>query len=118
MEALDGPGRLAEFTAAYAKLLDQFVARTPRLVLLSPLPFEPPALASVPDLSPRNEDVKLYTDAIRRLAQERHAIFVDLFTPLTARAGRSRQPRLTDNGIHLNEHGQRVVAELIARQPA
>ena len=116
MEALDGPGRLGEFTAAYAKLLDQFAARTPRLVLVSPLPFEPPALSSVPDLSARNEDVKLYTDAIRRLAHDRHAIFVDLLTPLNAPARQRREPRLTDNGIHLNERGQQVVAGLIARQ--
>src|SRR4030095_14860974 len=38
IEALDGPGRLTEFTAAYHRLLDQLATRTRRLVLISPMP--------------------------------------------------------------------------------
>ena len=51
-----------------------------------------------------------YTEAMRRVAAARGVVFVDLFTP-TRRlmACRSGQP-LTINGIHLNEHGDRVVA--------
>jgi glucose/arabinose dehydrogenase/mono/diheme cytochrome c family protein len=51
---------------------------------------------------------------VRKLAQERGAVFVDLFTPLAARV--KSAPALTDNGIHLNARGLREVASLIARE--
>ena len=114
MESLDGPGRLTEFTAAYHRLLDQFATRTRRLVLLSPMPFEKPLPSHAPDLTQRNPDVAIYTAAIRKIAQQREAIFVDLFQPLLARLSPSQ--RLTDDGIHLTSTGLREVAQIIANQ--
>ncbi len=112
VESFDGPGRLAEFTSAYHRLLDQFASRTPRLVLISPIPFEKPVASHAPDLTRRNADVAAYTEAIRRMARQRGALFVDLFTPLSQRPAGS--PRLTDNGQHLSAEGLRVTAELTA----
>jgi len=114
MEALDGPGRLTEFTTAYHRLLDQFAARTRRVVLVSPIPFEKPLAPNAPDLTRRNADVAAYAKAIRELAQQRGAVFVDLYTPLAKRD--ANDPRLTENGIHLTEAGQSEVAAIIARQ--
>ena len=113
MEALDGVGRLAQFTSAYHRLLDQFAARTRRLVLVSPLPFEKPLASHAPDLTQRNGEVEAYANAIREIARQRGAVFVDLFAPL-----KSRPPsqRLTGDGIHLTESGLREVAQLIAQQ--
>jgi hypothetical protein len=85
MEALDGPGRLTEFTAAYHRLLDQFAVRTRRLVLVSPIPFEKPLASHAPDLTQRNGDVAAYANAVRDLAKQRSAIFVDLFGTLSKR---------------------------------
>jgi putative membrane-bound dehydrogenase-like protein len=113
MEALDGVKRLPEFIAAYHRLLDQLAARTRRLVLVSPMPFEKPLASHAPDLTRRNADVSAYANAVRDLAKQRGAVFVDLFEPLSARAS---SKRLTEDGIHLTESGLREVAALIVRQ--
>ncbi|WP_038170779.1 PVC-type heme-binding CxxCH protein [Verrucomicrobium sp. BvORR106] len=114
VESFDGKGRIPEFVSAYHRLIDQFASRTPRLVLISPIPFEKPASPQAPDLTKRNEDVAAYAKAIQDVARHRGAIYVDLFTPLSQRAAGS--PRLTDNGLHLNAEGLRTVAKLIATQ--
>lgn len=111
MEALDGKARLAEFTSAYHRLLDQFATQTAKLVLLSPMPFEKPEAPFAPDLRMRNEDVASYTKAIRDIAEQRNAIFVDLYSPLL-----KNRERLTRNGIHLHEAGLATVARTIGKQ--
>ena len=112
MESFDGVKRLAEFKSAYHRLLDQFSAQTQRLVLVSPMPFERPTASHAPDITQRNADVKAYAEAVREVAKQRGAVFVDLFTPLSARKGE----RLTDDGLHLNAVGLRVVAREITQQ--
>lgn len=112
LEALDGPARLPEFVAAYHRLLDQFAARTRRMVLVSPMPFERPLASHAPDLTERNRDVAAYVEAIRRLARERGAVFIDLFTPV---AQRNPRTRLTDDGIHLTESGVREISAILGR---
>ena len=114
MEAFDGPDRLPEFSSAYHRLLDQFVARTPRLVLISPMPFEKPTAPDAPDLTERNDDAAAYTKAVADVAKHRNAVFIDLFTPLSQRDAKA--PRLTRDGIHLTDEGLQVVAEIIAKQ--
>jgi putative membrane-bound dehydrogenase-like protein len=113
MEALDGVARLPEFMAAYHRLLDQFAMRTRRLVLVSPMPFERPLASHAPDLTARNGDVAAYANAVRDLAKQRGAVFVDLFGPIALRKSGAR---LTEDGIHLTEPGLREVAGIIARQ--
>ncbi len=115
VESFDGPARIPEFVSAYHRLLDQFATRTPRLVLLSPIPFEKtPSHPHAPDLTQRNEVVASYSKAVAEVAKHRHAVFVDLFTPLSQRPADAAP--LTDNGLHLNAHGLQVVAELITNQ--
>ena len=111
MEALDGIRKLPQFIAAYHRLLDQFAAVSPRHILISPIPFEKPRSPHAPDLAQRNREAQAYAEAIRVIAQQRSAIFVDLFTPLS-----SRQTRLTQNGVHLTDEGLKTVASLIANQ--
>ena len=113
MEALDGVQRLPEFIAAYHRLLDQFATRTRRLVLVSPMPFEKPLASHAPDLTQRNGDVAAYANAVRDLARQRGAVFVDLVAPLALRKSATR---LTEDGVHPTEGGLREVAGLIARQ--
>jgi putative heme-binding domain-containing protein len=113
-EALDDARGTDQFAAAYGKLLDEFRKTTPRLVVIAPPPFEKPPGKWVPDNTRRNPRVKANALAARRLAAERGAVFVDLFTPLAARA--DREPRLTEDGLHFTPQGQRVVAEWIARE--
>ncbi len=114
IESLDGTDKLPRFIADYHRLLDRFAAVTPRLVLISPMPFEKPLSSHAPDLTERNDDVKAYSDAIADIARLREAVFVDIFTPLSARPAGSA--RLTDNGMHLTDEGLQVVSKLIAGQ--
>jgi lysophospholipase L1-like esterase len=84
----------------------------PRLALISPIAHEQlPHLVHV-DVVARNQDLERYTAAMRAVAAREKVAFVDLFTPSLAAMQRARAP-LTDNGIHLNEAGDAVVAELI-----
>ncbi len=112
-ESFDGVKRLAEFKSAYHRLLDQFSGQTARFVLVSPMPFEWATASHAPDLMKRNADVKAYAEAVREVAKQRGAVFVDLFTPLSVPA---TKPRFTDDGLHLNALGLRVVAQMIAQQ--
>lgn len=105
VEALDGTARVAEFTAAYHRLLDQ-VAAGRRLVLLTPMAFEDPTTPRAPRLAGRNADLAAYAAAVRTLAQQRGALCVDLSAP--------GQERLTDNGLHLTDAGMSVIARRIA----
>ncbi len=112
MESLDGLARLPEFTAACHRLLDEFAARTVRIVLVSPILFEKPASPTVPDLTPHNADVRAYADALRTIAKQRGLLFVDLCTALPAGAA----PARTDNGIHLTPAGLDAVAAAVTRE--
>lgn len=116
MEAFDGAAKLPQFASAYHRLLDQLAACTPRLVLLSPMPFEVPTAPNAPDLTQRNTEVAAYAKAVQDIAKQRGAVYVDLFTPLAERAKDKTAPRLTEDGIHLTSGGLRTVAELIASQ--
>ena len=112
-EALNGRDALPAFIAAYQKLLDDCAKQTPRVVLVTPPPFENGG-GLLPDLSARNIDLAAYVSAIRDLARQRKLPLVDLFTELGGES--HREPRLTDNGIQLTPRGQALVARAFARQ--
>ncbi len=112
-EALSGPGGLAGFLSDYQKLLDECARQTPRLVLVTPPPFEKGG-GCLPDLSARNSDLAEYAGAIRNLARQRNLPLVDLFAELGGRT--HREPRLTDDGLQLTPRGQAYLARAFARQ--
>src|SRR5262249_14303283 len=64
----------------------------------------------LPDPNAHNRVLTRYTEALRDLAVRRGAIFVSLFDGFKDRPA---DPRLTDNGIHLNAAGYRAAAELL-----
>ena len=113
MEALDGAAKLPEFVAAYHRLLDEFSARTVRLVLVAPMLFDKPPTTQMPDLTKRNDDVRAYAEAVRAIAKQRGTVFVEMID--------QEQPQVwlpgafTTDGIHLAEPGQAHVAGMIAR---
>ena len=124
-----GEAGLKNFKKNYTRLLDviQRVSPTVRFVLLGPVPHEslgPPWA----DPAKHNEQLQLYTQAIREIAQSRHAASPSLFyqttkkpalavfIPLTNLHASAPTAKLTDNGIHLNDHGYRALAELIEQQ--
>src|SRR5437660_895838 len=81
---------------AYETLLDEFQKRTQRIVLLSPTPFQKSS-PHFPDLTARNSDLKLYADAVRKLAEKRGLLFVDLMMPVLETP--PAHP-LTRDGVH------------------
>lgn len=121
MEALDGVAKLPEFVAAYHRLLDEFSARTVRIVLVSPMLFEKPQSPNVPDLTKRNDDVRAYAKAVGEIAKQRGAIFVDLVDAQKTIKPKKRihsiaaqtdeSVRLMDDGIHVTHLGTFAVAE-------
>lgn len=84
-----------------------------RLALISPLAHERlPRLAPYVDADARDRELARYTETMRQVAARRHVTFVDLFTPTKALMARAAEP-LTINGIHVNESGDRIVADLL-----
>lgn len=109
IESLEGKAGVEKFTAAYDALIQQFQQSTKRIVLVSPSPFGKGA-SRAPDLAARNDDLRLYVDAIRKLAAKHGCLFVDLTTKPMAEADRTR------DGLHLSREGHWIAATEIARQ--
>ena len=121
-ESFAGEAGLAKFKAD----LDTFIKETlkknysgkgpPRLVIFSPLAVEKLNDPNLPDAAMTNANLKLYAAAMAEVAKANKVPFVDLFSILqkyfNAPMGGERIP-LTFNGIHLTEHGDKVVAPLI-----
>lgn len=87
----------------------------PRLVLFSPIAFEDhksPNLPTGEAVTAANKNLALYAKAIGEVAQANGVHFVDLFTPLNVAYASAKKP-LTINGVHLNEDGNRKLAEAI-----
>lgn len=78
------------------------------LVVLSPTPVEANGRPGELDPAARNADLAAYASALRDLATERKAVFVDLLDPFAGKSG------FTVNGLHLNDAGNRLAARAIA----
>ncbi|HEY1601599.1 MAG TPA: PVC-type heme-binding CxxCH protein [Pirellulales bacterium] len=84
----------------------------PRLVLVSPMSHENLHRRTLPNGLKNNQNLKLYTEAMAKLAQQHGVVFVDLFTPTSSQMQGSKEP-WTINGVHLNSYGDGEVAKLI-----
>ena len=111
-ESFEGQEGLQSFEEQYRVHLSQLkhTHAGAKIVMLSPI-------ASEDASAERNADLQLYANAIQQLAKEFNAQYVDLFTP-TQKAYTASEPKLTDRGIHLNEAGNRLVAQVIANEMA
>jgi glucose/arabinose dehydrogenase len=81
----------------------------PRLVLFSPIAHEDLKNPHMTDGKKNNENIRLYTDAMAKLAKDAGVVFIDLFKPSKELYDTSPQP-LTINGIHLSDDGYRQLA--------
>lgn len=109
MESLAGEAGLPEFKVSYEKVLDQVSEVTPRIVLVTPVPFSDP-LGLGFDLEKRNTDLRKYADTIRQAATDRNLPIVDLFTHVTAAEATSDGTLLSGNG---HEAAAAVFAEAL-----
>ena len=104
-ESFAGEEGLTEFRAHYTDHLNQLSSLHPgaKIVMLSPIAIEGAT-------AERQAEVALYRDVIAALSKEYQATFIDLFTPT-----KLSPQQLTTNGIHLNEHGNHLIAKIIAQ---
>jgi putative heme-binding domain-containing protein len=118
-ESFAGTAGLSKFKKDLEDFIDHTVKQryngktSPRLVLFSPIAHEDLHNRDLPDGSENNRRLELYTGAMEEVARERRVAFVDLFHPTLKLYG-TTEP-LTINGVHLNEQGNRLLAEIIDR---
>lgn len=119
-ESFDGPDGVDRFKGE----LDAFITHTqnqryngksaPRLVLISPIAFEDlSATRDLPDGSKENENLALYTQAMKEVATARNTEFLDLFAE-TSRLYPTLEQPFTRNGFLPNEHGYRLLGTALA----
>ncbi|MCE9565896.1 MAG: SGNH/GDSL hydrolase family protein [Planctomycetes bacterium] len=117
-ESFEGKDGLPKFEKGLEKLLDAMKPTKARIVLFSPIPVDPSdTRAGYKGAEARNADLKLYSDAIAKIAQNRDHRFADLYTPIMQtfagwKTHRSTNPHLpeaekylTENSMHLTQHG-------------
>ncbi len=119
-ESFGGPGGVNKFKQDLEKFIHNTLERQyngsahPRLVLFSPIAQENLHTPNLPDGSANNQNLKLYTEAIRDIANQQHVLFVDLFAPSSDLYTKSSKP-LTIDGVHLNELGNHLLAPVIVQ---
>ena len=86
----------------------------PRIVVFSPIAHENLNSPHLPDGTENNQNLELYTQAMAKVCAAKGVPFVDLFHPTQALYQAADKP-LTLNGVHLLEHGNRALAEVIDR---
>ncbi|UFH54662.1 PVC-type heme-binding CxxCH protein [Spirosoma sp. KNUC1025] len=121
-ESFQGPAGLANYKAE----LDAFIKWTlkqkyngtsaPQLAIVSPIAFEDlSATMDLPNGKRENENLALYTKAMKEVADQNKVLFVDAFTPSKSWYEASQAP-LTIDGSQLNEEGYKKLGVLLADQ--
>ncbi|MDB6025481.1 MAG: putative rane-bound dehydrogenase [Verrucomicrobiales bacterium] len=117
-ESFAGAGGVEKFKSEYDALLTEYAKHYvtnghAKFVLVSPIAFESTGNLLQSDGKKENEHLKLYTEAIRSVAEKRKLPFVDLFTPTLPLFAEKPKAQFTLNGCHLNEAGDRKVGEAL-----
>ncbi|MDG1139826.1 MAG: GDSL-type esterase/lipase family protein [Opitutales bacterium] len=86
----------------------------PRIVLFSPIAFQDLKDRNLPRGKLQNRNLEIYTKVTEEVAAQEGVEFVDLFHPTRTIFQMTSEP-LTINGAHLNEEGNRKLAEVIAK---
>ncbi len=83
-----------------------------RVILCSPIAHENLDDPNLPDGRENNVRLGVYTEAMQQIAEEMDVPFINLFGP-SQRHYQESEDALTINGIHLNELGNRRIAETV-----
>ena len=119
-ESFAGGEKLPVFKRRYTEMIESYQALKPngatavRLVLFSPIAHEDLNNSNLPDGSENNARLAQYAEVIGEIAASKSLPFVDLFSATQSLYQTNSGP-LTINGVHLNEEGNRQVAEVIAQ---
>lgn len=110
---------VAAFVAAYldymAHMNATYSGGKAQFVLVSPIAFESTGDPLHVDAAERNQVLKVYRDAIEKLASEEQLPFIDLFTATLEAFEAEPGMQYTINGLHVNEQGDELVAQLLDR---
>ena len=118
-ESFGGEKGLPKFMADLEKFITETLSTKyngtspPRLVLFSPIAHENIGRRTYPDGTANNKNIALYTRAMQEAAAKHKVPFVDLFAPSQKLMAESTSQRLTINGIHLNQNGDKLIAQVI-----
>lgn len=104
---------LSEMIASYRKAMPNGES-FPRIVLCSPIAHENLKDRNLPNGRANNKRLLAITEATRVAADKNGVAFVDLYHPSLELYSKAKSP-LTINGIHLNEDGNRLIGEVIAK---
>ena len=118
-ESFHGPEGLAKFRTDLDRFLKETATKNysgngaPKVILFSPIAEEKHKDPNFPDPVANNANIKVYAEAMREVANANGVLFVDLFEPsreIYAEAV-ARGESLTINGIHLDEQGDKLLAQ-------
>ncbi len=133
-ESYEGESGLADFEEQLVRFIKHTKSQNyngqsaPTLVLFSPIACEDlsdklPRQANeglavvnpnLPNFQATNQRLAQYTESMQRVAGEQQVVFVNLFD--ATRRVWATGDQFTINGIHLNENGNAIVAEIIFRE--
>jgi lysophospholipase L1-like esterase len=110
-EAFEGKEGLPKFEKGLEKLLDALKPANARLVLFTPMAFEP--LNKFPFAEERNKQLAAYSEVIQKVGKARELYVADLFKSsqntyselASESGGTGKTPQLTENGLHLTDDG-------------
>ena len=120
-EALRGKAGIDAFKKDLEDTIDGMLANKydgkapPRLVFFSPIAHENLKSPHLPDGLANNEKLAEVTKIMGETCKAKGVLFVDLFAA-TKKLYASASKPLTMNGIHLLDHGDRTVAEVIVKE--
>ncbi|HLF95157.1 MAG TPA: SGNH/GDSL hydrolase family protein [Planctomycetota bacterium] len=110
-ESFEGEKGLPKFLEGLGRLLDMLEASRARIVMLSPVRHEDLG-RPLPDPAAHNRDLRLYIDAMAKVAAKRGHAFVDLFELMGTAP---KDAPFTENGIHLTAAGYQRAAEAVEK---
>lgn len=109
-EAVEGEEGIGQFKKGLNQLLDTIQGLGARAVLLSTIPQVAVGLAV--DLEGRNQNLERYSHAIKEVAADRQADYIDVYTPFQEQA---QAAGFTEDGVHLNDRGYFYLASVLAQ---
>ena len=116
-ESFAGKKGLAKFTKDMTKLVNETKSKdygmgNPRVILVSPIAFENTGDPNLPNGKTENENLAMYTEALRKVAEETGAGFADIFAP-SKKLFDKEDNILTINGVHLSDSGYAALAPIL-----
>jgi GDSL-like Lipase/Acylhydrolase family len=105
VESFDGKDGVKKFTDGLEKLIDAVSVTKARVVLMTPTPFE--NVVPMTDAEAKNANLKLYTAAMKEVAEKRKLDLYDLYVVQTNYYSSRKPPAfmITQNGMTLSQEG-------------